>query len=94
AIDVLASVSRVMSSIVDEEHLNMSNLIKNSMAVYKESEDLINIGAYKRGSNREIDKAIDVKEDIDKFLKQKVLESYPLEETKKLMRNIVSKLDS
>lgn len=94
AIDVLASVSRVMSNIVDKEHLNMANAIKNTMAVYKEAEDLINIGAYKRGSNREIDKAIDVKEDIDNLLKQNVLESYPLEETIALMRNIADKLNS
>ena len=94
AIDVLASVSRVMSSIVNDEHLNMANVIKNMMAVYKESEDLINIGAYKRGSNKEIDKAIDVKDDIDRLLKQRVLESYPLDETTKLMSHIISKLNS
>ena len=94
AIDVLASVSRVMPSIVDDEHLNIANTIKNTMAVYRESEDLINIGAYKKGSNREIDKAIDVKEDIDRFLKQRVLESYPLNETIEFMMNIANKLNS
>lgn len=52
AIDVLASVSRVMPNIVKEEHLKMANSIKNIMAVYRESEDLINIGAYKRGTDR------------------------------------------
>ena len=50
-----------MPNIVDKEHLNMANTIKNIMAVYKESEDLINIGAYKRGTNKKIDKAIDLK---------------------------------
>ncbi len=47
AIDVLSSVSRVMPNIVDKEHLNNANAIKDIMATYKESEDLINIGAYK-----------------------------------------------
>lgn len=93
AIDILASISRVMSSIVDKEHIAMANLIKNAMAVYKESEDLINIGAYKRGTNREIDKAIDVKEDIDNLLKQKTLDSFPMEETLSMMKSIVDKLN-
>ncbi len=52
AIDVLASVSRVMPSIINKEHLNMANAIKDVMATYSESEDLINIGAYKMGSNK------------------------------------------
>ena len=81
AIDVLASVSRVMPNIVDRNHLQMANKIKDIMAVYEESEDLINIGAYKIGSNRKIDKAIELKEDIDGFLTQEVLKSYGLEET-------------
>lgn len=93
AIDVLASVSRVMSSIVSKEHLSMAKEIKNAMAVYKESEDLINIGAYKRGTNRNIDKAIDIKEDIDNMLKQETMASYSFEETISIMKDIVSKLN-
>lgn len=93
AIDVLASVSRVMSSIVSKEHLSMAKEIKNAMAVYKESEDLINIGAYKRGTNRNIDKAIDIKEDIDNMLKQEIMASYSFEETISIMKDIVSKLN-
>lgn len=92
AIDVLKSVSRVMPNIVDEEHLYLANQIKNSMAVYKESEDLINIGAYKRGTNKKIDKAIDVKEDIDNFLNQKTMESYHFGDTIGIMKNIVNKI--
>jgi len=92
AIDILASVSRVMPSIVSKEHLSMANEIKNIMAVYKESEDLINIGAYKRGTNRSIDKAIDVKEYIDDMLKQETMASYSFEETISIMKDIVSKI--
>ena len=54
AIDVLSSVSRVMPNIAEKEHLNMANVIKDIMATYKESEDLINIGAYKMGSNKKL----------------------------------------
>lgn len=88
AIDVLSSVSRVMPSIVDEEHLNKANAIKDILATYKESEDLINIGAYKMGSNNKIDRAIDLKEDIDEFLMQETLDIYPFEETLSIMGKI------
>lgn len=93
AIDVLASVSRVMPNIVKEEHLKMANSIKNIMAVYRESEDLINIGAYKRGTNKKLDKAIDVKDLIDEFLTQETLATYPLEETISMMEEINLKID-
>lgn len=94
AIDVLASVSRVMSNIVERDHLNMANTIKDVMATYKESEDLINIGAYKIGSNKKIDKAIDLKEDIDKFLMQKTLYTCPFEETISMMEGICNKANN
>ena len=58
AIDVLASVSRGMSSIATKEHKTMAGKLKNVMATYQEAEDLINIGAYKAGSNNNIDYAI------------------------------------
>lgn len=93
AIDVLASVSRVMPSIVSKEHLYLADKIKSIMAVYKESEDLINIGAYKKGTNKEIDKAINLKDDIDKLLRQQTMDTYPLEETISIMKDIVKKLE-
>jgi len=74
AIDVLSSVSRVMYDIVDKEHWELSNRIKRILAVYKEAEDLINIGAYVKGSNSEIDYAINRIEGINKFLQQDINE--------------------
>ena len=59
AIDVLQSISRVMSSIVDSEHKEAAGKLKNVLATYQEAEDLINIGAYKKGSNSNIDYAIE-----------------------------------
>ncbi|MCF6466314.1 flagellar protein export ATPase FliI [Clostridium sp. Cult2] len=93
AIDVLASVSRVMPNIVEQEHLEWANSIKNIIATYKESEDLINIGAYKRGSNKKIDKAIELKDSIDKLLTQETLDIYPFEKTISIMKEIESKIN-
>ena len=92
AIDVLASVSRVMPNIIDKRHLKMANKIKDNMATYGESEDLINIGAYKMGSNKRIDTAIELKDDIDSMLKQEVLETYQFEETISMMEGIYKKV--
>lgn len=58
AIDILASVSRVMNDIVPEEQLEAANVFKRLLSIYRDSEDLINIGAYQQGSNEEIDRAI------------------------------------
>jgi flagellum-specific ATP synthase len=58
AIDVLASVSRVMNDLVTPEHKRAAAIVKKLSSIYKESEDLINIGAYQRGNNMQIDKAI------------------------------------
>lgn len=91
AIDVLSSVSRVMPNIINEKHLDMANKIKDIMATYDESEDLINIGAYKMGSNKRIDKAIELKDDIDKMLTQEVLEVYQFDETISIMEDIYNR---
>jgi flagellum-specific ATP synthase len=81
AIDVLASISRVMSDIVGKEHKRAANLFKKSMAVYNDAEDLVNIGAYVKGSNRDIDEAIDKHADILDFLTQAVEEKFEFEDT-------------
>ena len=90
AIDVLASISRVMSAIASPEHKATANEVKKHMAVYKEAEDLINVGAYNKGSNQEIDEAIDKIGSINRFLCQNVGESVPFDETLSQMENIVS----
>jgi flagellum-specific ATP synthase len=88
AIDVLASISRVMGDVVAKEHKALSNQVKNSMAVYADSEDLINIGAYSKGSSPQIDDAIEKHPKIDKFLVQGTDEKFSLEETLQRMREI------
>ncbi|TVX93979.1 flagellar protein export ATPase FliI [Paenibacillus agilis] len=81
AIDVLASVSRVMKDIVSEEHQLAAEQLKRLLAVYRESEDLINIGAYQHGSNPTIDEAIASIEAINDFTKQRIHEHPDYEET-------------
>lgn len=81
AIDVMASVSRVMKDIVSREQTVAAENIKRLMAVYKNSEDLINIGAYQRGSNAEIDLSLQYIQAIWDFTKQRIDEKTTLEET-------------
>lgn len=82
AIDVLASVSRVMKEIVTEEHQEAANQLKMLLSVYRDSEDLINIGAYQRGTNEKIDTAIENIDSIYQFTRQRTNEKVTLEEAK------------
>ncbi|WP_130806968.1 flagellar protein export ATPase FliI [Senegalia massiliensis] len=91
AIDVLASISRVMPNIVNEDHKNISNELKDILATYKSSEDLINIGAYKSGSNGKIDRSIKLIDNINSFLKQDVLENFSYDNVIDMMKNIINK---
>ena len=70
AIDVLMSISRVMSAVADKDHKKAAGEMKNVMATYNEAEDLINIGAYKAGSNKNIDFAISKIDAVNDFLTQ------------------------
>ncbi|HIE13078.1 MAG TPA: flagellar protein export ATPase FliI [Desulfotomaculum sp.] len=70
AIDVLTSVSRLMPSVVTEEHRQAASRLRELMAAYRQAEDLINIGAYVAGSNPTIDRAIAVHDAINAFLRQ------------------------
>ena len=80
AIDILASISRVMKDIVPEEQNDAASNLRRLLALYKDSEDLINIGAYQQGSSPEIDEAIDANQSILGFTRQKVDEKVHLEE--------------
>jgi flagellum-specific ATP synthase len=70
AIDVLQSVSRLMSSVTTSAHQAAARRIKEMMAIYANSRDLINIGAYARGSDTRIDRAISANPKIEAFLRQ------------------------
>lgn len=72
AVDVLQSTSRVMRRVASDEHLEMSQKMRELLAVYKEAEDLIKIGAYREGSNQKVDTAIRLHDQLMDFLRQPV----------------------
>ncbi|WP_040948671.1 flagellar protein export ATPase FliI [Gorillibacterium massiliense] len=80
AIDILASVSRVMKEIVSDDHQTAAEFLNRMLSIYRDSEDLINIGAYQRGSNPEIDKALHYINGIMDYTRQKTLEKVTFEE--------------
>jgi flagellum-specific ATP synthase len=83
AVDVLSSISRVMTDIVDDEHKGKAGHILNILATYKKAEDLINIGAYVKGSNREVDFAIEMIGRVNTFLMQAIDEKVSFEESRR-----------
>jgi flagellum-specific ATP synthase len=89
SIDVLASVSRCMIDIVEKEHKKAANEFKKSMAVYANSEDLINIGAYVKGSSEEIDDAIAKHSAVNEFLTQDVEEKVMIDDSINKLKEIV-----
>ena len=88
AIDVLSSISRVMSSIVTKEQKKLAAELKMVMATYNESEDLINIGAYKPGANKNIDYAIEKIDAVNAFLCQSTDEKFTFDETLSELKKI------
>lgn len=88
AIDILQSISRVMSTIVSPEHKQAANKLKSVLATYQEAEDLINIGAYKRGSNQNIDYAISRIDEVNAFLQQDTREKFSFEEETESLQHL------
>lgn len=80
AIDVLQSVSRLMNDIVTPEHKEAAGRLRRMMAVYESNIDLVSIGAYKHGTNHELDEALEYIDKIYGFLQQKTDESFTFEE--------------
>lgn len=90
AIDVLQSISRVMVDVVSESQVEHANAVKDMLATYDESEDLINIGAYVRGSNPRIDKAVAMIDRIRAFQKQGMFEKSDLARTAQQLQALLS----
>lgn len=88
AIDVLQSISRCMSQIAAKDHKQAAGKLKNVLATYNEAEDLINIGAYKKGSNPSIDYAISKIDAVNEFLCQDVEEKYTFEDTVVMLKQL------
>ncbi len=88
AIDVLQSISRCMSQIIDRDHKKQAGKLKSVLATYNEAEDLINIGAYKQGSNPAIDYAISKIDAVNQFLCQEVDEKFDFETSVRMLKQL------
>ncbi|HLQ98143.1 MAG TPA: flagellar protein export ATPase FliI [Candidatus Dormibacteraeota bacterium] len=90
AINILKSISRVMNQIVDDEHIEAAQQLRTLMAIYEENSELIQIGAYKHGTDRNIDKAILYHPKIQSYLKQAVFEYEPLDHSIEQMKVLLN----
>jgi len=91
AIDVPRSVSRTMENVADREHLQAVRKLRNIITIYRDAEDLINIGAYEKGSNPKIDTAIELMTEINKFLAQDRTTAASFESTLREMKAIIGR---
>jgi len=80
AIDVLESISRLMVDIVPKAHQNVADALRELLAIYRENQTLINIGLYRKGTNPDIDIAIDYRNEILNFLRQEMMEKVEYED--------------
>lgn len=81
AVDVLASVSRLMTTVTEQDQVSAAQKMRSVLATYRKAEDLINIGAYVRGSNHRIDEALSCIDNVNDFLRQPVSAKSTFEET-------------
>ena len=91
AIDTLSSISRLMDEVTEPTVQQGAQLIRRLLAVLQENEDLLAIGAYRKGTNREIDVAIAMREEIHALLRQRVDEQLPLDEVQNTLLNLAQK---
>jgi flagellum-specific ATP synthase len=90
AIDVLASISRLMTDITTPQHRAAAQTIRQLLSALAEHEDLISIGAYRRGSNRTVDAAIEMREPIESLLRQAVEQSTPFDAIAEQLTNLAA----
>jgi FliI/YscN family ATPase len=90
AIDILNSISRLMPDLVTPEHQESATRLRELMSAYREQEDLINIGAYVKGSAALVDKAIERRDDIGAFLRQWIDEGSDFEGTLSTLEALVA----
>lgn len=88
AIDVNASISRLMNDIVSTEHKNLAYRMRELLSIYYQNYDLISIGAYKQGVNPKLDEAVMKIDAVNRLLQQSINEKISYEETLEIMKNI------
>jgi flagellum-specific ATP synthase len=94
AIDIEKSISRVMPKVATKEHKIVASHLRDLLAAYKEAEDLITVGAYARGSNPKVDKALVIYEDLINLLRQQIEESFTIDELFERMIEIARKAET
>jgi flagellum-specific ATP synthase len=92
AVDVLQSVSRVMPQVVSREHLRSAQTVRESLACYQRSADLINLGAYVSGTNPKLDTTIKLRDRLMSFLRQEAHESAAMKEAVQQMDSLAKEL--
>lgn len=93
AIDVLGSISRLMSAIASEEHKDAAAKMRKILALYRENKDLIDVGMYQQGTNPKLDIAIDMMPQINAFLQQRVADSVNMQNTIETLVNMMANVD-
>jgi ATP synthase in type III secretion protein N len=90
AVDVTVSLSRVMEGIASKAHRESARKLKALVAAYEAKRDLVSMGAYAKGTDRELDEAIAKMPRIEQFLRQDARDRVPFEETVKLLGEVVA----
>ena len=93
AIDVLGSISRLMSSIVTPEHRSAAGKMRTIMSMYRDNKDLIDVGMYQPGTNPKLDIAIEMMPKINAFLQQKISDSVTMETTIQTLVDMMKDVD-
>ena len=93
AIDVLGSISRLMSAIATPEHKEAAAKMRRTMALYRENKDLIDVGMYVAGSNPRLDTAIQLMPQINAFLQQRVTDTVSIQTTINTLIDMMSGVD-
>ena len=91
AIDILRSISRLIGDIATAEHLQAAQVLRRLLAALSKNEDLLSIGAYRKGSNPELDVAVALQPEIEKFLRQEVREKTSLEEVRQALCQLAAR---
>lgn len=92
AVDVLESISRLMLDVTNETHREAAQSVRDLLAAYREHEDLISIGAYRRGANPRVDAAIDLQVEFEAFLRQRINEPSSLDDTERRLIDLREKI--
>ena len=93
AIDVLGSISRLMSAIATPEHKEAASKMRKILAMYRENKDLIDVGMYQPGSNPRLDTAIEMIPQVNAFLQQRTSDSVSMDNTINTLVNMMKNVD-